>query len=137
MRRNELVSKIMTKTPVTVHKGMKLSEVRTSMAENRCHHMPVVSGEALLGMVSSTDLLRVSYEHGQDPRHANTVLDHTRSVEDVMQPNLVTLDVKATVRDAAEIFAKNWFHALPIVDSGSLVGIVTTTDLIEYLLEQY
>ena len=86
MRRNEPVTKIMTPSPATAYTGMALSDVRAQMAEHRCHHMPVVSGKKLIGMISSTDLLRVSYEYGQDTTHANAVLDHTRSVEDVMQP---------------------------------------------------
>ncbi len=137
MRRNEPVSKIMTPNPVTVHLGQPLSEVQHLMTENRCHHMPVVSGDKLIGMVSSTDLLRVTYAWGQDARHAEAVLDHTHSIEDVMQPGLVTISPKTTIREAAGIFAKNWFHALPVVEDGKLVGIVTTTDLLNYLLDQY
>jgi len=137
MRRNEPVSKIMTRSPQTVHHGMLLSEVRALMAEHRCHHMPVVSGTKLVGLISSTDLLRISYEHGQDTKHANAVMDHTRSIDDVMQEGLVTIGPKTTVRQAAEMFSKNWFHALPVVDGEDLVGIITTTDIVNYLLEQY
>ncbi|MCB9674487.1 MAG: CBS domain-containing protein [Alphaproteobacteria bacterium] len=137
MRRNEPVSHIMTKSPATVHHGMALSEVRAKLTEIRAHHMPVVSGKKLVGIISTTDLLRVSYEHGENTKHANAVLDHTRTIEDVMQTDPVTIDSKTTIREAAQILSKNWFHALPVVDDGDLVGIVTTTDLIDYLLEQY
>ena len=54
-----------------------------------------------------------------------------------MQPAVVTVNSKSTVRAAAEIFSKNSFHALPVCDDGTLVGIVTTTDIINYMLEQY
>ena len=121
----------------TVHHGMPLSEVRAKLTEMHVHHMPVVSGTKLIGIISSTDLLRVSYEHGENTKHANAVLDHTRTIEDVMQTNPVSIQSKTTVREAAQLLSKNWFHALPVVDSGELVGIVTTTDLIDYLLEQY
>ncbi|MCB9692388.1 MAG: CBS domain-containing protein [Alphaproteobacteria bacterium] len=137
MRRNEPVSKIMTASPITVHSGQPLSEVQALMSEHRCHHMPVVSGPDLVGMVSSTDLLRVTYAWGQDSRNAEAVLDHTHKIEDVMQPGLVTISPKTTIREAAGIFAKNWFHALPVVEGGKLVGIITTTDLLNYLLDQY
>ncbi|MEZ4318752.1 MAG: CBS domain-containing protein [Myxococcota bacterium] len=137
MRRNEPVSKIMTRSPETVHQGMALSDVRARMSEIRAHHMPVVSGKKLVGILSSTDLLRVSYEAGQDTKHADAVLDHTRTIGDVMQTEPVSIQSKTTVREAAQILAKNWFHALPVVDDDELVGIVTTTDLLEYLLEQY
>lgn len=137
MRRNEPISHIMTKTPKTLHIGQKLSEARAYMSEGGFHHLPVVSGDKLLGMLSSTDLLRVSYEYGQSVDAADAVLDHTRSIEEVMQRGTITLTPKSTVRDAAEIFAKNWFHALPVVEDDTLVGIVTTTDVLNYLVEQY
>jgi CBS domain-containing protein len=44
----------------------------------------------------------------------------------------------ATIYDVAKILSKEEFHALPVVDNGDqLVGIVTTTDVIRYLLDQY
>jgi len=137
MRRNEQISKIMTPNPVTAHHGVALSEVRNLMAENNCHHMPVVSGKSLKGMISSTDLLRVTYEYGEDPSGNNAVLDNTRTIEDVMQASAVTVSPHDTIRSAAEIFSKNWFHALPVCEDGELVGIVTTTDIVNYLLDQY
>jgi CBS domain-containing protein len=42
------------------------------------------------------------------------------------------------VRNAVQIFAEGKFHSLPVVDNDdNLVGIVTTTDVIRYVLEQY
>jgi len=137
MRRNEPISKIMTKNPHTVHHGQKLSEARALMIEHGVHHVPVVSGKKIVGMLSSTDLLRVSYEYEQDIAHANAVLDHTRTIEDVMQPNVMTIEHKKPVRRAVEIFAENWFHAMPVVDGDKIVGIVTTTDIMKYMLDQY
>jgi CBS domain-containing protein len=43
----------------------------------------------------------------------------------------------ATIKEVAEILSRKEFHALPVVDNNKLVGIVTTTDLINYLLEQF
>jgi CBS domain-containing protein len=55
-----------------------------------------------------------------------------------MHKNPVTLPETGTVREAAEILAKSDFHSLPIVSGTSkLVGMVTTTDLIKYLLDQF
>jgi CBS domain-containing protein len=45
-----------------------------------------------------------------------------------------------TIKSVAEILSKEEFHALPVVqeqDESQLAGIVTTTDVIKYLLEQY
>lgn len=137
MRRNEPVSKIMTPNPATVHFGQPLHEVQRAMADQLCHHMPVVSGKKLVGMLTSTDLLRASYEWGADPRSTETILDHTRTIRDVMTGTLTTIAPTDTVRDAVELFSRGTFHALPVVEDDTLVGIVTTTDVMTYLLEQY
>lgn len=137
MKRNEPVSHIMTKNPKTVHVGQKLSEVRELLIQGGFHHMPVVNGKKLVGIISATDILRVSYDYDADTRGNDAVLDHTRTITDVMQAEPMTLGATASIRSAAQVFSKNWFHALPVVEDEELVGIVTTTDLMQYLLDQY
>lgn len=137
MKRNEPISHIMKTNPITVHTGETLSDARRKMMEGGFHHLPVVTGNKLVGMLSATDILRVSYQYDVDDRLADTVLDHTRSITDVMHPGAMKLQKSATVREAAEVFAKGWFHGLPVCDGDELVGIVTTTDMINYLLDQY
>ncbi len=53
-----------------------------------------------------------------------------------MQKDPVTIAENATVKDAAEILAKGEFHSVPVVSGAKLVGLVTSTDLIKYLLAQ-
>ncbi|MCA9572415.1 MAG: CBS domain-containing protein [Myxococcales bacterium] len=137
MKRNVPVSSIMSTEPVTVHHGQKLSDVQTLMAERGFHHVPVVSGDRVVGMLTSTDVLRVSYQYGQDPRQADAILDHTLSLEDVMTKDVSIIGAKESIRRAFEILAEGRFHALPVVEDDVLVGIVTTTDLLNYALEQY
>lgn len=137
MRKNEPVSTIMTPAPVCAHPNEPLSEVRATMAEVGCHHVPVVSGGKLLGMITSTDLLRASYTWGEDPRNAEAVLDHTRTIEDLMVTQLVMVGSKTSVREATRLLVEHGFHSLPVVDDGVLVGIVTTNDVLRYLLDQY
>lgn len=139
MKRNEPVSKIMTTDVESVHIGMKLSEVRQRLAEKPYHHVPVVSGKKLIGLISSTDMVRLSLSlFGADQRAVDAMLDANHSIEAVMTKELTTVHVKDTVRDSAEKLADGTFHALPVVDDeGQLEGIVTSTDVIKYLLDQY
>lgn len=139
MKRNEPISHIMTKDPITVHHGQKVSEVRQLFIEHGIHHIPVVSGKRLLGIISATDMMRLSLSaYGSDERTMDAMLDHQFTIEQVMSKHLTTLDAKGTIREAAEKLREGRFHALPVVDDqGNLAGIVTTTDLIGYLLEQY
>jgi CBS domain-containing protein len=139
MKRNEPVSHIMTRDLQTVHVGQKLSEVRRMLANNPYHHVPVVSGDKLIGLISSTDMVRLSLSvYGVDERAFDAMLDTNHTIESVMTRNLQTIKVKDTVRSAAELLGEGTFHSLPVVDDeGRLQGLVTSTDVIRYLLAQY
>jgi CBS domain-containing membrane protein len=138
MKRNEKISSIMTTDLVTSHINQPLSEISAAMAEGGFHHMLIVNGTKLAGLISSTDLLKVSYQYGQDPRQTDAVLDHTVSVSALMTTELQTIGRNQTIRDAVTIFAEGKIHSLPVVDDDStLVGLVTTTDALRYLRDQY
>lgn len=138
MKRNEPISKIMTTDVETVHAGQKLSEVRRMLADNPYHHVPVVSGDELIGLISATDMLKLSLAiYGVDERAVDAMLDSQHTIESVMSTKLTTIGAKDTVRTAAEILGEGVFHSLPVVDGKQLVGMVTSTDVIRYLLAQY
>ncbi|HHO53383.1 MAG TPA: CBS domain-containing protein [Deltaproteobacteria bacterium] len=137
MRRNEKITKIMTESPITIQVGQPLSKASALMREHGFHHVPVVDGARLVGILSTTDLLQVSYQHGADPRQIDAVLDHTVSIRELMRDPQEIKDTQ-TVRDAVEILAEGKFHSLPVTTAeGELAGIVTTTDLLRYLKDQY
>lgn len=136
MRRNEKVAKFMTRDVTSIQVGQKLSEVSTAMQEGGFHHMPVVDGERLVGILSYTDLLRVSYQYGVDERQTTAVLDGTITVRELMQEP-VTLREHAPLRDAVQLLADGKFHALPVVnDDHHVVGIFTTTDAVQVLVDE-
>lgn len=137
MKRNEPVSHIMTKNPIAAHLGQKLSEVRDAFDKHGFHHVPVVSGGKLIGLLSSADIMRVTYDYGTDARMSGAVLDNTHSIDELMTKDIVTMSSKEAIRKAFEILSEGAYHAVPVVDDGILVGIVTSTDLIRYTLAQY
>lgn len=139
MKRNDPISHLMSRNVVTVHHGDPISKVRTLARQHGVHHIPVVNGDQLIGIITWSDILRVSFADtfGTDTRAEDATLDHTLTLEQVMKKDPVTLAESGTVREAAEILAKSHFHSLPIVNGGKLVGIVTSTDLIRYLVDQF
>jgi CBS domain-containing protein len=139
MKHNVPVHEIMSAAPVTVHEKQKVSDAHRLIVERKIHHVPVVSGQRLIGIISANDLLRVSWGdvNRQDPRMVDALLD-TLTIRDVMQEDVVTVRPHETVRRAAELLAQGEYHSLPVVDDDEqLVGLVTSTDVIKYLLEQY
>ncbi|MCT4665069.1 MAG: CBS domain-containing protein [Flavobacteriales bacterium] len=139
MKRREPVSKIMTKDVVTLQINDGLDKAEKLFRQHNMRHIPVVSGDKIEGIISMTDLARISFVDNYDPNNftVDTSVYDILTLEQVMVKKPETIDVNKTVKDAAELLASREFHALPVVENENLVGIVTSTDLINYLIEQY
>ena len=137
MKKNEPLTKVMSTELITVHDGEPVSRLRKIFEDHQIHHVPVVSGDEVIGIVTSTDFMRISFgEFGnQDARNLDAVLDHTYKMHDVMVKNPVTIPKSSTVREAAKALGTGDFHALPVVEDNKLVGIVTSTDLLNFLAD--
>ncbi len=138
MRRRIPVSEIMSKDIIALRRSDNLERAEILFKRHNIRHIPVVCRESIIGMLSYTDLLRISFADAtEDDNNIDTVVYNMFTIEQVMTKSLVSVSSSTTIKEVAEILAKNEFHALPVVDDHILVGIVTTTDLINYLLKQY
>jgi CBS domain-containing protein len=138
MKKREPISHIMTKSVVTVNQNDDLKEVVTKLKSNSIRHIPVVNGKEVIGIISRTDINRLTFGalfEGQDG--ADEAILDMLTISQIMTSKPKTVSSETVIKDLAEIFVKEEFHALPVVDNGVLKGIVTTTDVIRYLLEQY
>jgi len=139
MKQQVPVSTIMTTSIIKLNITDTLTKAETLFKKNHIRHIPVVNSNKIVGMLSYTDLLRISFADAVD--EDDTIIDSTVynmfSVEQVMSKNLISVSPETTIKEAAEILAKREFHALPVCEGDLLVGIVTTTDLIQYLIDQY
>lgn len=139
MKQRVPVSTIMTKDVVKLNITDDLTKAETLFKKHHIRHIPVVSGNKIIGMLSYTDLLRISFADAvdEDETEVDVTVYNMFSIEQVMARNLVTVSPETTIKEVAEILASKEFHALPVVEDELLVGIVTTTDLIKYLIDQY
>ncbi|PNQ75257.1 CBS domain-containing protein [Hanstruepera neustonica] len=139
MKKRTPISEIMTKKVITLNTTDDLETAERLFKKYHIRHIPVVSGNHIKGMLSYTDLLRISFADAidEDEDTVDTIVYNMFTIEQVMAKNLISVSSSATIKEVAEILSKREFHALPVEDNGELVGIVTTTDLINYLLEQY
>ena len=137
MKRRTPITTIMTKDVITLNHTDDLVTAEKLFKQHHIRHIPVVKGAKIVGMLSYTDLLRISFADAVDGNEVDTVVYNMFTIEQVMAKNLVTVTANATIKEVAEILSKKEFHALPVIENYKLVGIVTTTDLILYLLEQY
>lgn len=139
MKKRVPVSQIMTKNVVTLSVKDNLVTAEELFKKHRIRHIPVVSGDEVIGILSYTDLMRISFadaidEHEQE---VDTMVYNMFTIEQVMAKNVISVSSNTTIQETAKFLAERDFHALPVIDDGKLVGIVTTTDLINYLLQQY
>jgi len=123
------VGRRMKRDLVTVPPGATLEEAARLLKANRIHHLPVVEGERLLGIVTDTDLRNATLrgaagEGGGAPRTAG----------EVMTRDVVTLSPGDTIDDAMLVLCRQRFGALPVVDGERLVGIVAKADVLAALL---
>ena len=133
------VSKIMTKNLVKLNVKDTLTKAESLFKKHKISHITVVEGSKIIGMLSYTDLLRISVADAtnDDGNEVETTIYDMFSLEQVMTSQIISLQINNHVKDAAEIFTKAEFHALPVLDKDKLVGIVTTTDVIKYMLKHY
>ncbi|MCK5443682.1 MAG: CBS domain-containing protein [Maribacter sp.] len=139
MKKGTLISAIMTKNVITLNTTDNLEKAESLFKKHHIRHIPVVSGTKILGMLSYTDLLRISFADAvyEDEESVDTMVYNMFSIEQVMAKSLISVPTSTTIKEVAEILSKKEFHAIPVVDNGKLMGIVTTTDLINFLLKQF
>ncbi len=138
MKKRVPVSTIMTKSLVTANVSDSLRHVSSLLKEHNIRHVPVVSGKKLVGIISKSDIMRLSFGDMFDGQgQADEAVFDMLKLEQVMVSNPVTVNEDDNIKDVAEKFATVEFHALPVLEGEHIVGIVSTTDLIKYLLEQY
>ena len=132
------VSSMMTTEVKTVEPEDTMRKVEQVFRENRIHHIPVVEEGKLLGIVSKSDYL--FFKRGFNDQTTDNRIDEfrlkTRKVNDIMTKGIAKLETADRIGVALEIFKENLFHAIPIVDDGKLVGIITTFDIIKKLSEE-
>ena len=139
MKKRTPVSAIMTSDVITLNYNDDLTTAEMLFKSNHIRHIPVVNDNHVVGMLSYTDLLRISFADAVDEEEhmVDTVVYNMFTIEQVMAKNLIKVSSDTSIKDVAETLSTNEFHAMPVIDDGELVGIVTTTDLINYLIEQY
>ena len=116
-----------------------LSEAEHYFETVGIRHLPVCTPEReVVGMFSYHDYTRMLHNltifGTAESKRANKQTMNSLLVSEVMGAPVVTIDSTATIQDAANVFLRNNFHSLPVVEPGTkqIVGIVTVMDLMHY-----
>lgn len=138
MKQRVPIDQLMAKDLVTLSPVDTLYDAERLFKKHDIRHIPIVEGEKLIGILSYSDLLKISYADVNDSEDGvDSVVYDMFTIPQVMAKVLVTAKPSNTIKEVTEILSKQSFHSIPVVDGEKLVGIVTTTDLLNYFLEQY
>jgi acetoin utilization protein AcuB len=135
---NMRVDDCMTKRVVSVKPRDSAVHARAIMEEHRINQLPVLEGTKLVGIVTDRDL-RDAF-----PSLAETLVTPTRTpkggepdkipVEDLMARDLLTVTPETSLAMAARELRRQRIGALPVLQGGRLVGILTRSDLLDALV---
>lgn len=131
-----LVADVMTANPVTVTPRNAIRTAINLMREGGYRRLPVVDRGRLVGIITDRDLRRAANSPFvvREQWYDNFILDHIE-VGSCMTPNPLTVEPSATIAEAARLMRHHKIGGLPVLADGQLVGIITETDLLDFLIE--
>ena len=137
--KEETIEHIMTADVCFIDINETLQKAKSLMHSKKIRHLPVIKNDKLIGMLSQTDIMRLSfgdiYDEPADSEEGGFF--DMLSIDQIMKHNPKYVTPSDKISDVARILTTNEFHALPVVKDDQLVGIVTTTDIISFLLKEY
>ena len=121
------IDALMVTDMVTAAPDEMVAEVARRMSRNRVGAVLVVEHNTLRGLFSERDLLTRVVQENRDP--------HATRVGEVATREVHTIDVGAPLKEVLSVFRQKKFRHLPVVRGTTPVGILSTRDFLEYLVE--
>jgi CBS domain-containing protein len=118
---------MMTTRLATVRPGDDLALAAQIMSWSNGRHLPVVEGDETVGVISERDILT--------HRRPGSTGASDIAVREVMRHPAVTIDADAPLVAAISLMFGRKLGCLPVLEEGTLVGILTTTDLLRHELD--
>jgi CBS domain-containing protein len=129
-----VVRDIMMGSPVTLKSDDTLDLANDVISLGRIRHLPIVDDGKLVGILSDRDLMGAAAKQifGLKQTRQSALL-RSVAVKDVMKKRVVTVEPDADITEAAHLMAEKKIGCLPVVSTGALIGLVTTTDILRYV----
>ncbi|MCS6844967.1 MAG: CBS domain-containing protein [Caldilineales bacterium] len=129
------VGDIMTPNPVVVGPTNSVAKAIRLMRQHAIRRLPVVENGRLVGIVTSGDLRRITgLASILNDKSQDNFLWHHIPVVNVMSPNPITVAPTASASEVAAILIEHKIGGVPVLDGDELVGIITSTDLLRYMI---
>ena len=133
----ETVGDIMIKDVITTTPGTPIESCSKIMVRNNLRRIPVVEEGKLIGIVTSTDILRFFGDKEMfASMTSNSGLDVLkRKISEIIKPNILVTESSVRLGDLCELLAEKNIGGVPVVDDDELVGIVTERDILNTILK--
>jgi len=128
-----LVRDVMTSDPVTVQATDPISAALDALFEADIRHLPVVRGEALVGMISDRDVRDLGFPIDWENDGAEAALQQLANpIASVMNSEPIRVDEETEIADVIDLIITHRIGAIPVVDPDTLhpVGIVSYVDIL-------
>jgi CBS domain-containing protein len=128
------VKEIMMGSPVTLGPEDTLDLVNDVISLGRIRHIPVMDDGKLVGIITERDLMggAVPAIFGLKQKSKSALLK-TYRIKEFMKKKVVTVKPDTPIKDAARLMVEKKVGCVPVLSEGSLVGLVTTTDILRYV----
>lgn len=128
------VSALMHKQLITAKPNMSLADVQRLMLDGHIRHVPVLSGKRLVGIITDRDLRDASPSPATTLSRGEIAYQMaTTLIKHHMTKDVVCISPAMEMAQAARLLLQHRFGCLPVLDHGSLVGIITETDCLRAL----
>ena len=127
------LSQVMARNVIALQLHDRASMVDTLMKAHPIHHIPVMDGKVLKGLISQGDLFRnmLSPHFYDSEKEQHSFLDSFLAIPSLMTEDPITLGPDNTLGEALDLVLEYRVGCIPIVDeSNELLGILTTSDLL-------
>lgn len=133
------VSDIMTAKPTSIHQNGTLRQALELMESSHFRHLPVMNSDGqLVGIVSDRDCrTALNSPHILRERWQDEDLANNLRVRSLMTPAPIVIEPDAEADEAVRLMLNNHISCLPVILGETLVGIVTTSDILVAFMEMY
>lgn len=129
------VKSLMSNNVVTVEMDDPLSTVKEIFDNTKLHHLLVVEGSKLYGIISDRDLLK-SLSPNVDAIAATDkdLASLNKKAHQIMMRKLITIDESSSIKDAIELFNNNKISCIPVINTNNEpVGMLSWRDIMKEL----
>jgi CBS domain-containing protein len=148
------VGDIMTTAVISVQPETRVSEIARLMSQHDISGIPVVDpNNQVVGVVTELDMI-VRNTHFklpnfififdnmiplETPRHYRERMEKIlgTTAEEIMSEPAVTITPNASIEDLAELMVERRMNPVPVVEKDRLVGIVSRSDIIRFMAEDF